>query len=110
MRRNSNPAANFKSGQNAGNVPPTANVPASAPQAAPAPVAAPPVEQMNFAGMEPNGAMFTNIPEFSELGSADVLQDFDFDSFLHDGDADGGAFDFGQASFGMEPPGEIGAE
>ncbi|KAI0973894.1 hypothetical protein F4678DRAFT_486497 [Xylaria arbuscula] len=106
----SNPATNFKAGQNAGAVPPTANVPASAPQPAPAPVPAPQVESMNFTGMETNNNMFTNIPEFSELGSADVLQDFDFDSFLHDNDADPTAFDFNPASFGMEAGGEIGAE
>lgn len=28
------------------------------------------------------------------LTSGDVLNDFDFDSFLHDNDGDGGTFDF----------------
>ncbi|GAP83256.2 putative som1 protein [Rosellinia necatrix] len=100
----------FKPGQNAAAVQPTTNVPASVPQTAPAQIAAPPVDQMNFADMNSNGAMFANNLEFSELGSADVLQDFDFDSFLHDGDEANGAFDFNAAPFGMEQPGEIGAE
>ncbi|KAI1170977.1 hypothetical protein F4777DRAFT_84213 [Nemania sp. FL0916] len=122
----SNNAANFKAGQNAATAPPAANAPASAPQAATAPVAAPPVEQMGF-GMDNNNSMvrllprckmasthqkqFTSIPDFSELGTADVLQDFDFDSFLHDGEGDSGPFEFNPASFGMETaPNEIGAE
>ncbi|KAH8167451.1 hypothetical protein CIB48_g791 [Xylaria polymorpha] len=93
----SNPG-NFKSGQNAGAVPPVV----SAPQAAPAPVPAPQVDPMNFADMGTN-----NNPM---IGSGDVLPDFDFDSFLHDGDNDGANFDFNPATFGMEAPGEIGAE
>ncbi|KAI0407569.1 hypothetical protein F4802DRAFT_605413 [Xylaria palmicola] len=105
----SNPAT-FKSGQNTGAVPPAANAPASAPQAAPAPVAAPQVEQMTFGDINNNAPIFTSIPEFNDIASGDVLPDFDFDSFLHDNDAEGGAFDFNPASFGMEPPGEIGAE
>jgi hypothetical protein len=56
--------------------------------------------QKQFAAMD-----FTN-----PLTSDNVLQDFDFDSFLHDGDGDPGAFDFNPASFGMEAPGEIGAD
>ncbi len=44
------------------------------------------------------------------LTSSDVLNDFDFDSFLHDGaGADDGSFDFANSAFGMEG-GEIGAE
>ncbi|KAI0474356.1 hypothetical protein F4859DRAFT_88159 [Xylaria cf. heliscus] len=102
----SNPG-NFKSGQNAGAVQPAV----SAPQAAPAPVPAPQVEQMNFADMNnSNGGLFTNIPEFGEMSSGDVLPDFDFDSFLHDGDDNGANFDFNPASFGMDHSGEIGAE
>jgi hypothetical protein len=42
--------------------------------------------------------------------TGDVLNDFDFDSFLHDGDADNGAFDFNATGFSMEAGGEIGAE
>ncbi|KAI1822155.1 hypothetical protein F4861DRAFT_413675 [Xylaria intraflava] len=103
-----NPAS-FKSGQNTAAVPPAANAPVSAPQAAPAPVAAPPVEQINFTDINSSNPMFTNIPEFSDIGSTDVLQDFDFDSFLHDGEADPTAFDF-NPSFAMDGTGEIGAE
>lgn len=41
--------------------------------------------------------------------SGDVLNDFDFDSFLHDNDGDNQPFDFNGAFSGMEG-GEIGAE
>lgn len=42
--------------------------------------------------------------------SENVLQDFDFDSFLHD-DADGANFGFDPSAFGMEGgAGEIGAD
>lgn len=44
------------------------------------------------------------------LTSDNVLQDFDFDSFLHDGDAGDGGFDFNPSSFDMQGTGEIGAE
>jgi len=44
------------------------------------------------------------------LTTGDVLNDFDFDSFLHDTNDDAGQFDFATASFGMEGAGEIGAE
>lgn len=43
------------------------------------------------------------------LVSNDVLNDFDFDSFLHE-DADNQGFDFNATTFGMEGTGEIGAE
>lgn len=44
------------------------------------------------------------------LTSGDVLDSFDFDSFLHDGDGGDGGFDFNAPSF-MEGSGEtIGAE
>lgn len=42
------------------------------------------------------------------LTSDNVLQDFDFDSFLHE-DGDPGAFDFNPA-FSMDPGGEITAD
>lgn len=42
------------------------------------------------------------------IHTGDVLNDFDFDSFLHDGDGDNQPFDFNGAFTGME--GEIGAE
>lgn len=58
-----------------------------------------------------NEKKFSAIPDFNEIGAPDVLQDFDFDSFLHDGDVENGPFDFNPASFGMEAaPSEIGAE
>ncbi|KAI1118520.1 hypothetical protein F5Y14DRAFT_217134 [Nemania sp. NC0429] len=105
----SNPS-NFKPGQNAAAVPPAANAPASAPQAAPAPVAAPQVE-MSFDLGGGGNSVFAAIPDFNEIGAPDVLQDFDFDSFLHDNDGENGPFDFNPASFGMETaPSEIGAE
>lgn len=81
---------------------------------------------MNF-GMDSNGAMvslpspmpqqltltpaqdFTGMPFADPMQTGDVLQDFDFDSFLHDGDGDPSTFDFGATSF-MEGAGEIGAE
>ena len=40
--------------------------------------------------------------------TTNVLEDFDFDSFLHDGDGNDGAFDFGSNFAGIEG-GEIGA-
>lgn len=58
-----------------------------------------------------NHQKFATIPDFNEIGAPDVLQDFDFDSFLHDNDGENGPFDFNPASFGMEAaPSEIGAE
>ena len=53
---------------------------------------------------------FGNMDFANPLTSSDVLNDFDFDSFLHDGTGgDDGTFDFGNSAFGMEG-GEIGAE
>jgi len=43
------------------------------------------------------------------LTSGDVLDGFDFDSFLHENNDDP-SFDFGAGTFGMEGAGEIGAE
>lgn len=57
-----------------------------------------------------------SMQDFGPMGFADpmqsenVLQDFDFDSFLHDGDTDPGTFDFNASFGGMEAGGEIGAE
>lgn len=44
------------------------------------------------------------------MASSDVLNDFDFDTFLHESNEDGGGFDFGSATFGIEGAGEIGAD
>lgn len=56
-------------------------------------------DMMNFNGMD-----FTN-----PLVSSDVLNDFDFDSFLHE-DGDNQGFDFNAGTFGMEGTGEISAD
>lgn len=50
---------------------------------------------------------FNELTFADPLATNDVLNDFDFDSFLHDGDNDNGGFDFGGGAF-MEG-GEIGA-
>ncbi|KAH6962286.1 hypothetical protein BKA56DRAFT_499235 [Ilyonectria sp. MPI-CAGE-AT-0026] len=124
--------ANFKNGQNANagqNGQPT-----SGPAAAPAPAAvatvttAPPVPAVAPQGHgdpNQNGSLMDNfgnmvlltipLQDFgtmelaNPLQSGDVLNDFDFDSFLHDGDADNQPFDFNGAFSGIES-GEIGAE
>lgn len=50
----------------------------------------------------------SEIPPFAQLQTGDVLVDFDFDSFLHDGTADDpGAFDFTANNYLEEP---LGAE
>jgi hypothetical protein len=43
------------------------------------------------------------------MGGSDVLQDFDFDSFLHQDGGDADTFAFDASGFGMEG-GEVGAE
>ncbi|XDG04661.1 hypothetical protein ABKA04_004276 [Annulohypoxylon sp. FPYF3050] len=108
--------ANFnKNGQNVGPAQPAANAPVSAPPPAPAPVAAPQAHadpvQMNTFAMDSNGGMdFGGMMSFTDpTQTGDVLQDFDFDSFLHDGDGDPTNFDFSAPTF-MEGAGEIGAE
>ncbi|KAI1340151.1 hypothetical protein F5Y15DRAFT_415042 [Xylariaceae sp. FL0016] len=96
----SNPSNMIKPGQNVG---PAANVPASAPPPAPAPVAAPqPDPNMNSFDMNQGGMDFSSMDFANPLTTNDVLQDFDFDSFLHDDGANTGEFDFNPASFGME--------
>ena len=52
---------------------------------------------------------FPGIELANPLHSGDVLNDFDFDSFLHDGDGTNEPFDFNGAFPGMEG-GEIGAD
>ncbi|KAH9885722.1 hypothetical protein F4778DRAFT_501596 [Xylariomycetidae sp. FL2044] len=112
-----NPQTFNKNGQNGGQgAQAAANAPASAPPPAPAPVAAPQAHpdpsQMNTFGMDNGAAMDFNSMDFANpLTTGDVLQDFDFDSFLHDGDGGADAFvDFNPATFGMEGTGEIGAD
>jgi hypothetical protein len=52
--------------------------------------------------------VYGNPLDFNPIGSADVI-DFDFDSFLHDGDTDTTNFDFNGPNFTMENEG-IGAD
>lgn len=52
---------------------------------------------------------FPGIELANPLHSGDVLNDFDFDSFLHDGDGTNEPFDFNNTFPGMEG-GEIGAD
>ena len=60
-------------------------------------------------GMDNTGVDFSNLDFANPLAGSDVLDGFDFDSFLHDGENDPNAFDFNSAAFGMESGGEIGA-
>ncbi|KAE9572797.1 hypothetical protein CGMCC3_g11119 [Colletotrichum fructicola] len=108
-----NPAS-FKAGQNA----PVSAVPNGqppAPAAAPAPQVAPQAHsdanQNGSFGMDStNGMVDFGAMAFADpLVSDNVLNDFDFDSFLHE-DGDNQAFDFNTGSFGMEGANEIGAD
>ncbi|ORY54958.1 uncharacterized protein BCR38DRAFT_462126 [Pseudomassariella vexata] len=104
-----NPGGFAKNGQNGGGAQPMPNAQTSAAPSAPVPVAPQHADpaQGGF-GMDMNGGMVDFGPlEFANNGP-DVLQDFDFDSFLHDGET-GGDFDFNNG-FGLEGAGEIGAE
>lgn len=58
-----------------------------------------------FGGMGSISMDFAN----PNMGGSDVLQDFDFDSFLHQDGGDADAFAFDTSGFGMEG-GEVGAE
>ncbi|KAK8112754.1 hypothetical protein PG984_013280 [Apiospora sp. TS-2023a] len=102
-----NPGNFAKNGPNAGAGQPAPNAQTSAPPA-PAPVnpAVHPDPSQGF--MENTGQMDFGM-EFAPLTSDNVLQDFDFDSFLHDNDGGDGGFDFNPSTF-MEGAGEIGAE
>ncbi|KAI1495921.1 hypothetical protein F5X99DRAFT_425360 [Biscogniauxia marginata] len=107
--------AGYKPGQNTGAAQPAVNAPVSAPQPAPAPVAVPQTHtdsQMNsFNAIDNTSTMdFSSMDFANPLTTDNVLQDFDFDSFLHDNEGDATTFDFGTANFGMEAGGEIGAE
>ncbi|KAK7959574.1 uncharacterized protein PG986_004428 [Apiospora aurea] len=106
-----NPGNFAKNGPNAGAGQPAPNAQTSAPPApAPAPVAPPvhPDPSQPF-GMENTGPMDFGMEFANPLTSDNVLQDFDFDSFLHDNDGADGGFDFNPSTF-MEGAGEIGAE
>lgn len=86
-------------------------VPVNGQPAAPPPPAAAPVAPQH---PDPSQSFMENMDfgnlEFANpLNSSDVLNDFDFDSFLHDSNADDGSgFDFAATAF-MEGEG-IGAE
>ncbi|KAL8390175.1 hypothetical protein RB595_009332 [Gaeumannomyces hyphopodioides] len=86
---------------------PNGQPPAGAPATAP-PVAPPQHADPNQFGMADvdfgSGMDFAN-----PITSADVLTDFDFDTFLHDNSEENG-FDFSSTTFGMESANEIGAE
>ena len=102
-------AANFnKNGQNAGG--PAAQPPQPA-AAAPVPAPAPQPHTDNGSyGMDPGSLSMDGFDFVNPLVSNDVLNDFDFDSFLHEDGDNQGAFDFNASTFGMEGTGEIGAE
>lgn len=94
---------------NAGNAAPATTAAVSAPQAASVP---PQAHDPNQNGLMDNnfGMMeFSGIELANPLQSGDVLNDFDFDSFLHDGDGTNEPFDFNGTFAGMEGGG-IGAD
>lgn len=105
-----NPAANFaKNGQNAA-AQPVPNVQGTAPSA-PAPSAPQAHPDPNAFNMDNNGSMsfeISNLDFANPIDSGNVLQDFDFDSFLHDGNDGTDSFDF-TSNFDM-PGGEIATE
>lgn len=100
-----NPQSFTKPGQ--GGVMPNGQAPAPAAPAVPPPSHSDPVQNGNF--MDGGGIDFVTGLDFANpMTSDNVLTDFDFDSFLHDGDQDAG-FDFSAGGFGMEGA-EIGTE
>jgi hypothetical protein len=107
----------------------TAAAPAPAPTAPVAPQPHATATQDNTFGVDSNGlvsfclvssvdghASDHNQVDFGPMDFANpmvtdnVLQDFDFDSFLHDNEGDNGAFDFSGGFSAMEGAGEIGAD
>ncbi|KAI0390869.1 hypothetical protein F5Y17DRAFT_461365 [Xylariaceae sp. FL0594] len=102
-------AGNLKAGQAGGAVHAGTNASAPAPQLASAPLQPQP-EPPTFGEDIGSNDIFA-LGEFpNPRYSESVLPEFDFDSFLHDGDPDIGAFDFSGPNMGMDAPGEIGAE
>ncbi|KAI8667481.1 LisH domain-containing protein [Fusarium sp. Ph1] len=111
-----NANANLKNGQAGQNNQPTT---APAPAAPAAATSAPPAPPVAPQGHDPNqnmamdntfGGMFDMGPSMelaNPIDGSNVLNDFDFDSFLHDNDGDNGAFAFPEA-FSMDN--EIGAD
>ncbi|KAI1841373.1 hypothetical protein JX265_013473 [Neoarthrinium moseri] len=107
-----NSASFGKNGQGAANAPPVPNAQTSAPPAPTAPVA-PPAHADPSAGFGmDNGSMNMDFGlDFANpMNSDNVLQDFDFDSFLHDGDGGETTFDFNPTTFDMQGTGEITTE
>ncbi|PTB68374.1 hypothetical protein BBK36DRAFT_1133127 [Trichoderma citrinoviride] len=116
-------SAAFKNGQPGGPVPnataaaATTGIPApTAAASAPVPPQAAPVPQPTHDLAQNNGLSMDNfsMPDFgmelaNPLHSDNVLNDFDFDSFLNDGDGNNEPFDFNGSYPGMEG-GEISAE
>lgn len=66
-------------------------------------------DKLSSRDSQPLQTDFQNLDLSDPMNTADVLNDFDFDSFLHDGDGDNQPFDFNGTFSGMEG-GEIGAE
>ncbi|CAM1501154.1 Fc.00g103160.m01.CDS01 [Cosmosporella sp. VM-42] len=112
-----NQGGNFKNGQ-AGNGAPNGQQggpapPANAgvvPQPTPIPQSHSDPNQNGSMGMDSFGSMdFGSMELANPLQTGDVLNDFDFDSFLHDGDGDNQPFDFNNTFPSMDG-GEIGAD
>lgn len=111
-------AASFKAGAGAAGGPvqngqqpvAAATAPAAAPTAPVTQAHADPAQGGTF-GINDGAAMvdFSSMDFANPLTSGDVLNDFDFDSFLHDGDDANGGFDF-NAGFGGMEGGELAAE
>lgn len=81
------------------------------------PTAAPPAAAVAQQHPDPNqtfniegGGMDFNLDFANPLASGDVLNDFDFDSFLHDNVGEENGFDFNTTGFNMEGTNEIGAD
>lgn len=88
---------------------PGAAAPVQAPAPAPpAPVAHPdPAQSGSFAVADANPIVDFNMDFANPLTTGDVLNNFDFDAFLNEGnDNDDNTFDF-STDFSMEAPGEI---
>ncbi|KAI9764148.1 MAG: hypothetical protein M1835_007639 [Candelina submexicana] len=94
---------NLQKGQNGPVQTGNTQAPTSAP--APAPLAQPP-EQNHVGAFGPmddtNNAGFDLT--FGSLDTGDVLESFDFDSYLTEGDASGGPFNFDPSSFNLGNP------
>jgi len=94
--------AGFKNGQN--NVPNNQSTSTANAQSAAAPVGPPPGQpDMSQNSLALNNDFSMNFMDMdNSLQTGDVLNDFDFDSFLHDGDGDNQPFDFNGAFSAMD--------